>query len=106
MQGAPMIVAYKTGWITWALVRGLLYKKRHITLLNILNGDHELVPEFVQTKLNPERIADTALSWLSDPAKLSAQRALQAGALKALVREGSSAAQIAAEAILDELKFA
>jgi lipid-A-disaccharide synthase len=106
MQGAPMIVAYKTGWITWALVRGLLYKKRHITLLNILNGDHELVPEFVQTKLNPQRIADTALGWLSDPAKLSAQRALQADALKALVREGSSAAQIAAEAILDELKSA
>lgn len=106
MQGAPMIVAYKTGWITWALVRGLLYKKRHITLLNILNGDHELVPEFVQTKLDPQRIANTALEWLSDPAKLSEQRAQQAHALKALVREGESAAEIAADAILHELKSA
>lgn len=104
MQGAPMIVAYKTGWITWALVRGLLYRKRHITLLNILNGDREIVPEFVQTKLNPQHMADTALGWLSDPAKLDEQRARQANALKALVREGGSAAQIAAEAILHELK--
>jgi len=106
MQGAPMIVAYKTGWITWALVRGLLYKKRHITLLNILNADREIVPEFVQTKLDPRRIANTALEWLSDPAKLSEQRVQQAHALKALVREGGSAAEIAADAILHELKSA
>jgi lipid-A-disaccharide synthase len=106
MQGAPMIVAYKTGWITWALVRGLLYKKRHITLLNILNGDREIVPEFVQTKLDPRRIANRALEWLSDPAKLSEQRAQQAHALRALVREGASAAEIAADAILHEIKSA
>lgn len=88
LQGAPMIVGYKTGWITWALARGLLYKKTHITLLNILNGDQEIVPEFVQTRLHAEPIAGKALQWLSDPALLAAQRDRQNTALRAMVREG------------------
>lgn len=103
LQGAPMIVGYKTGWITWALARGLLYKKTHITLLNILNGDQEIVPEFVQTRFQAEPIAETALQWLADPARLTAQRARQNTALRAMVREGEPAASIAAGAILAEL---
>lgn len=104
MQGAPMIVAYKTGWITWSIARGLLYKKVHITLLNILNGDVEIVPEFVQTRLSASAIADKALGWLKDPAELTAQRDRQNTALKALVRDGKPAAEIAADAILSELE--
>jgi lipid-A-disaccharide synthase len=103
LQGAPMIVGYKTGWITWALARWLLYKKTHITLLNILNGDQEIVPEFVQTRFHAEPIANKALHWLSDPALLAAQRARQNEALRAMVREGEPAAPIAAAAILAEL---
>ncbi len=103
MQGAPMIVAYKTGWITWSIARGLLYKKIHITLLNILNGDVEIVPEFVQTRLSADAIADKANAWLNDPTELIAQRERQNNALKALVRGGQPAAEIAADAILSEL---
>lgn len=103
MQGTPMIVGYKTGWITWALARGLLFKKIHITLLNILNGDQEIVPEFVQTRFSAELIAAKALEWLANPAELSAQKDRQAAALTALVRDGKSAAEIAADAILLEL---
>jgi lipid-A-disaccharide synthase len=106
MQGAPMIVGYKTGWITWALARGLLYKKVHITLLNILNGDLEIVPEFVQTRLKAEPIASKALEWLKDPAERAAQQARQNTALSALVRDGKPAAEIAADAVLAELQLA
>lgn len=106
MQGAPMIVGYKTGWITWALARGLLYKKVHITLLNILNGDREIVPEFVQTKLKDEPIAGKALEWFKDPAERTAQQARQNTALSALVRDGKPAAEIAADAVLAELQLA
>ncbi len=102
MQGAALIVGYRTGWITWALARGLLYSKTHITLLNILNGDQEIVPEFVQTRLDEGLIAGKALDWLADPEVLADQRRRQAEALRALVRPGKPAAQIAAEAILDE----
>ncbi|MFN3910450.1 lipid-A-disaccharide synthase [Hyphomonas sp.] len=103
MQGTPMIVGYKTGWITWALARGFLYKKVHITLLNILNGDIEIVPEFVQTRLDADLVAAKALSWLDNPEELAAQRTRQKQALKALVHEGAPAAEIAAGAILEEL---
>ena len=103
MQGTPMIVGYKTGWITWALARGLLYKKVHITLLNILNGDREIVPEFVQTRFKADLIAAKALSWFGAPAELASQKARQAEALKALVHDGKPAAEIAADAILFEL---
>ena len=103
MQGTPMIVGYKTGWITWALARGLLYKKVHITLLNILNGDREIVPEFVQTRFKADLIAAKALSWFGAPTELASQKARQAEALKALVHDGKPAAEIAADAILFEL---
>lgn len=102
MQGAALIVGYRTGWITWALARGLLYRKTHITLLNILNGDQEIVPEFVQTRLDEGLIARKALGWLADPEALADQRRRQAEALKALVGPRKPAAEIAAEAILDE----
>ncbi len=105
IQGAPMIVAYKTGWITWVLARGLLYKKVHITLLNILNGDVEIVPEFVQTRQKADLISEKALYWLDNPEALASQRQRQAEALKALVRDGKSAAEIAADSILIELSL-
>ncbi|ABI78685.1 lipid-A-disaccharide synthase [Hyphomonas neptunium ATCC 15444] len=104
MQGTPMIVAYKTGWITWALARGLLYKKTHITLLNILNDDAEIVPEFVQTRQQPTLIAEKALHWISEPDALKNQRAIQAVALKQLIKTEAPTATRAAGAIIDELK--
>ncbi len=106
VQGTPMIVGYKTGWVTWALARALLYKKKHITLLNILNEDREIVPEFMQTRFKVEPIVAQANAWLADPAALEVQRARQNEALKALVRDGQPAAEIAADAIITELQSA
>jgi lipid-A-disaccharide synthase len=102
MQGTPMIVAYKTGWITWALARGFLYQKRHITLLNIVSDDQEIVPEFVQTKQTPDRIAAHALYWLTHPDALAEQRAAQQIALSRMKEGDRDAAEIAAEVILEE----
>lgn len=102
MQGTPMIVAYKTGWLTWALARGLLYKKQHITLLNILNDDRAIVPEFVQTRQKPELIAGQAIHWLQDETALKAQRTSQLRALSRLQKEEAPAAEIAAGVILSE----
>jgi lipid-A-disaccharide synthase len=104
MQGTPMIVAYKTGWITWALARGFLYQKRHITLLNIVSDDQEIVPEFVQTKQTPDRIAAHALYWLTNPDVLAEQRAAQQIALSRMKEGDRDAAEIAAEVILEEAR--
>lgn len=102
-QNTPMLVAYRTGWLTWAVAKGFLYQKTHITLLNITNGDREIVPEFVQQNLTAENVAEAAESLLSDPLKLAAQLAAQTEALQTMVREGASAAKISADAILNEL---
>lgn len=104
MQGTPMIVAYKTGWVTWALARGLLYKKTHITLLNILNDDTAVVPEFVQTKLIPGNIAAQAIDWIKEPGALQRQRENQVRGLTRLQKEEAPAAVLAARAIIGELR--
>ncbi|MCA8900161.1 MAG: lipid-A-disaccharide synthase [Hyphomonas sp.] len=100
MQDAPMIVAYKTGWLTWVLARGLLYQKTHITLLNIASDDTEVVPEFVQTRQKGEFIAAKALEFLRDPALLQAQREAQRAALARMQVDGASSADISADTIL------
>ena len=102
MQDTPMIVAYKTGWITWALARGLLYSKTHITLLNIVSDDQEVVPEFVQTRLKSDLIAAAAQDWLTDPDKLLAQLNRQRIALDRMKEGDRDASEIAAGVILDE----
>jgi lipid-A-disaccharide synthase len=102
VQGTPMIVAYKTGWVTWSLARGFLYQKRHITLLNIISDDQEIVPEFVQTKQTPDLIAARALYWLTNPEILAQQRAAQQIALSRMKEGDRDAAEIAADVILKE----
>ncbi len=100
VQGTPMIVAYKTGWITWGLARGFLYKKTHITLLNIISDDREIVPEFVQSRMQPDLIAGKAAEWLSSPDLLCAQRQAQASALSRMTGGQRKCADIAADIIL------
>ena len=102
MQDTPMIVAYKTGWITWALARGLLYSKTHITLLNIVSDDQPIVPEFVQTQQKADLIAAAAQDWLTDPDKLLAQLNRQRIALDRMKEGDRDASEIAAGVILDE----
>ena len=104
MQGTPFAVAYKTGWITWALARGLLYQKTHVTLLNIVSDDQEIVPEFIQTRQKPVLIHDKLLHWLTNEDALCAQKQSQAEALSRMVQKGRAAADIAADAILEEAR--
>ncbi len=101
LQGTPMLVGYRLGWITWALVRFWLYRPQHITMLNIAADDTGIVPEFVQTGFTPERVADAALALLKDPAARQAQVRAQDDALARMGRGGVPAAERAAAAILD-----
>jgi len=100
IQETPMVVGYRVGWITWALARYLLYRHRHITLLNIASGDTEIVPEFVQTRFTPARVADAALELLRDDGAAQAQVARQSEALQRMGYGEAPAADLAAEAIL------
>ena len=100
VQGTPFLVGYKTGWITWALARYLLYKPEHITLLNIAADDTEVAPEYVQTKFKPDDLAEKALSLLADPALLQAQIEAQNKALSRMGERDEAASDVAADTIL------
>ena len=101
VQGTPFLVGYKTGWITWALARYLLYKPEHITLLNIAADDTEVAPEYVQTKFKPDVLAEKALGLLADPSMLQAQIDAQNKALSRMGERDESASDVAANAILN-----
>ena len=104
LQGTPMLVAYKLGWLTWAAAKYVLYKHKHITLMNIAAGDTQVVPEYVQGELNGADMAGMAVSMLGDPAARAAQVDAQFGALKAMGQGEDPASQRAARAILAALE--
>jgi lipid-A-disaccharide synthase len=65
--GIPTVTAYKLGWITWAIIRGLrVLKSRFISLVNIA-ADEELVPEIIQTRCTGKIIARELRTLLDDP---------------------------------------
>ncbi len=99
LQGAPVIVGYKIGWITWALIRFLMLRSRFVTLMNVAAG-REVAPEFIQTRFNAANLAAAAAPLLDDPAARARQRAAQNEALDAMGRGGRAAAEIAADVVL------
>lgn len=101
VQGTPFIVGYRTGWITWALARYLLYKPDHITLLNIAADDTEVAPEYVQTRFRAGALAERGNALLSETGALQAQIDAQNKALSRMGERDEAAPIIAAQTILD-----
>jgi len=60
----PMVIVYRQSPLTWALMRRMLYLP-YIGLPNILAGER-LVPEFVQDRATPGRLAEALLALLHD----------------------------------------
>ncbi|OYW43353.1 MAG: hypothetical protein B7Z38_01630 [Rhodobacterales bacterium 12-64-8] len=98
-QGAAVVTGYKLGWITWALLRGFLFKSKYSSLVNVA-ANSEVIPEFIQTRFEPRRIAAAAELRLTDSKVLDAQRAAQREAIRIMSGDGRSAADISAETIL------
>lgn len=99
LQGAPLVIGYKLGWITWALARAFLLKSKYVTLMNVAAGA-EVAPEFIQTRFTPAHLMAAAAPLLDDPAARTAQIARQNHALVLMGRGGRPAVEIAAEAVL------
>jgi lipid-A-disaccharide synthase len=98
LQGTPLVIGYKLGWITWALARALLFKGKYATLMNVA-ADKEVAPEFIQTRCTPENIAAAASPLLDDPDAREHQVRAQDEALAKMGRGGRSASEIAADAV-------
>lgn len=102
LQGTPVVVGYKFGWITWAVARFLLFKGKFATLMNVA-ADAEIAPELIQTKFNAANVAAAAAPLLDDPALREEQVRLQDEALEKMGRGKTPAAEIAAGAVLSVL---
>lgn len=71
LQGTPLVCVYRTSWLSWWIGR-LLVRVRHISLVNLLAGG-ALVPELLQSRCTPDRIAAAALPLLQDSPERAAQ---------------------------------
>lgn len=60
----PMIVAYKTDWFTYQVVKRLI-KTKYIALPNLL-ADAPLVTELIQSNATPKRLAKALLELMSN----------------------------------------
>jgi lipid-A-disaccharide synthase len=63
----PMVIVYKTSFLTWLLARNLI-KIPDIGLVNIV-ARQRIVPELVQFKLTPKNIAKESFDILANPKK-------------------------------------
>jgi len=102
LQGTPLVIGYKLGWITWAIARAFLFKGKYATLMNVA-ADAQVAPEFIQTRFTAENIATAAAPLLDDQAAREEQVRRQDEALAKMGRGGTPAAEIAADAILGVL---
>lgn len=103
LQGTPVVVGYKFGWITWAVARFLLFKGKYATLMNVA-ADSEIAPELIQTKFTALNVAAAAAPLLDDEDAREDQVRRQDEALALMGRGGTPAADIAADAVLGVLK--
>lgn len=97
IAGCPLVIAYRTSAIEYALARRIV-KIPFIGLVNIVAG-REIAPEFVQEALQPMALAN-ALGPLLDPD--SAERAAQLQALQSVrqsLGEVGAAERVAAMAL-------
>lgn len=67
--GRPMVVIYKTGWLTYLIARRLV-RLDSIALVNITAGER-LAPELIQREAAAPRIAEETVKILSDAERTS-----------------------------------
>ncbi len=103
LQGTPLVIGYKLGWLTWAIARGFLFKAKYATLMNVA-ADAEVAPEFLQTRCTAENIAAAAAPLIDDQDAREEQVRHQDEALALMGRGGRPAAEIAAETVLHMLR--
>jgi len=70
--GIPMVILYKVSPLTAFLMRRLI-QIPYIGLVNVVAGE-KIVPECLQNGATPDRVAETALEFLKNPAKLEWMR--------------------------------
>jgi len=99
LLGVPMVVVYRTSWPTYAAA-ALVIRVPHIAIVNVL-AHTRLVPEFVQHRARPSRVAREIIALLRDETRRHAMRAGFEQAKEQLGPPG--AIERAARAVLEEI---
>ena len=98
LAGVPMVVAYRLGPVTHALLKRLI-RTKYITLFNIA-AQAFVAPELVQHDCNGPALAHEIALRLDDPVLRRAQVEAQYAALDEMGRGGPDPSEAAAEAVL------
>lgn len=99
LLGVPMVVMYRTNWITYIVARCII-NIPFLGMPNLLAGK-EIVPEFIQWKVTAENITAPILHWIKNPKeRLALRKTLLA--LRAQFG-GNGASERAARAILEKV---
>jgi lipid-A-disaccharide synthase len=77
LAGTPFLITYKISRSSWLLGR-ILIRTPYKGLVNLIAGE-AIVPEFMQDEATPEALAQTALTYLTQPEKAGAMTARLAG---------------------------
>ncbi len=98
LAGAPMVVAYRIGAMTYAILK-LIFKSPWVTMFNIA-AKAFVAPEFLQAKCTAENLERAVAERLDDPALRGRQIAAQNAALELMGRGGPDPSEKAADTIL------
>jgi lipid-A-disaccharide synthase len=96
----PFILVYKVSWATYLAAR-LVVRVKHLGMPNVLAG-REIVPEFIQHRADPRKMAAAVVRLIDQPALRSQMLSSFDEIIASLGATGAS--RRAAEAILQELK--
>ena len=100
--GAPMVIGYRIGELSYAVLKRLM-RAKFVTLFNIA-ADKEVAPERLQSDCTGERLAQSLSRLFTDPERRSAQITEQNAALNLMGRGQGDPSERAALAILDDLE--
>lgn len=101
LAGVPMVVGYRLGPLTHAILQRLI-RTPYITLLNIA-AQAFIAPEFVQDECTGPKLAAALAVRLDDAALRARQVAEQYAALDRMGRGGPDPSEAAADAVLKRL---
>jgi lipid-A-disaccharide synthase len=99
--GTPMVIGYKTNWLTAAIMRRAMLAPS-FTLVNLLT-ESQAVPEFEPRDCTVENLTRAMRGLLDDPAARAAQVAVGARAIAALGKGGADPGLRAARSVLAQI---
>lgn len=102
MAGCPMVVGYRLGPLTYAILKRLI-RTKYVTLFNIAAQDF-VAPELIQDDCNGPALAREIARRLDDPDLRQGQVSRQSEALLAMGRGGPDPSEAAAAAVLAQIR--